>query len=137
MEGVLIILDEKEVQEILEKHESQLTDHHEKIHVLEVSTATLKEKLNSVEGIVTRFEANSYQTQNNMMQLLSQVIVNTSSGKMEIAKIETQGNNDITKIKLNNKANITLKILAIIGGLISAVTLAYFSLKGIKIPPVM
>ena len=76
--------------------------------------------MTNLEGIVTRFESNSYQTQNSMMQLLSQVIVNTSNSSVEIIKNATTNNTEVTKAKLNNKLQIGLKVLAVISTLVLA-----------------
>jgi len=123
---------EDDIKDVLDKHEQILDDHEDKIQKLEVDTATTKEKMINLEGIVTRFESNSYQTQNSMMQLLSQVIVNTSNSSVEIVKNATQSEiqfnknrTEIAKVKNTNNMNIILKTLAVI----SAIVLGYFSIR--------
>jgi len=110
----------------LDEHDKFLINHNDKIQGLEVTTSVLKEKMCSLEGIVTRFEANSYQTQNNMMQLLSQVIVNTSNSSVEIVKNATQSDiqfnknkTEIAKVKNTNSMTIIVKTLAVVSIIIS------------------
>ena len=138
MEEVLEV-DEHEVLEKIEDHEKKLGEHKQildshngKIQNLETNTSVLKEKMTNLEGIVTRFESNSYQTQNSMMQLLSQVIVNTSNTSVEIVKNATQSDieisknkTEIEKVKNNNTVVITVKILTVI----SAIILGFLSAK--------
>jgi len=132
MEEVFGMSFEDDIKDVLDKHEQILDDHEDKIQKLEVDTATTKEKMINLEGIVTRFESNSYQTQNSMMQLLSQVIVNTSNSSVEIVKNATQSEiqfnknrTEIAKVKNTNNMNIILKTLAVI----SAIVLGYFSIR--------
>jgi len=140
MEEVLNVAIEDEVKDALDKldshkqildtHDHKINVHDDKIQTLETNTSVLKEKMTNLEGIVTRFEANSYQTQNNMMQLLSQVIVNTSNTSVEIVKNATKNDTEIKKITLDGKFKLGLKILAVI----STIALAYIGGKyGISI----
>jgi len=123
-------------KQILDTHDHKINIHDDKIQTLEVNTSVLREKMCSLEGIVTRFESNSYQTQNNMMQLLSQVIVNTSNSSVEIMKNATKNDTETTTIKSNNKTKVAIQMLAIVGGIISTLILGYFALKGVNITPI-
>ena len=126
------------------EHDTKLDKQGEKIHGLELKDIGFEGRFTHIDAQIgdlkttlIRMENTSLQTTNILMSTLSQIAINTNSANFEIKKEENQGSNEIIKIKLNNKANITLKILAIIGGLISAVTIGYFALKGVTIPPVM
>lgn len=137
-------VDENEIKEVLEKHESQLSDHAEKIVDLQIKNASHSERFTHIDSQIgdlkttlIRMENTSLQTTNILMNTLSQIAINTNSNAFEIKKEDNKDNNELMKIRLGNRANITLKILGIIGGLISAVTIGYFALKGVTIPPVM
>jgi len=67
------------------------------------------------------------------MNSISQIAVNTSYKKLENEKDATRVGSEIIKTKLDNKLNVTLKILAIVGGAISIILVGYFSLKGIHV----
>ena len=108
--GVVDLGIEPEVKEILDSHEQTLADHSEKIHKMQLDNAGIKEKLNSVEGIVARFETNYYQTSNSIMQTMSQLVVNTSAQ-----------NTEITKVKIDNKTKVILKVLGIFALLITGI----------------
>jgi len=124
-------------KQILDTHDHKINIHDDKIQNLETNTSVLKEKMINLEGIVTRFESNSYQTQNSMMQLLSQVIVNTSNSSVEIMKNATQSEvqfnknkTEIAKVKNTNNMTIIVKTLAVV----SVIVLGYFSIRyGISI----
>jgi len=141
MEEVLdVALDENDVLEKIEDHEKKLGEHkqildnhNDKIQGLEINTSILKEKMTNLEGIVTRFEANSYQTQNNMMQLLSQVVVNTSNSSVEILKNATTNNTEVTKIKDTNKTTVILKVVGIVGAIVCGLLAAKY---GVSIPAI-
>lgn len=106
--GVVDLGIEPDVKEILDIHNRTLQDHNEKIQELQIDNASIKEKISSIEGIVTRFETNYYQTSNSMLQTMSQLVVNTNNNNTEII------NN-----KNNNRKDIALKILGVIGILIA------------------
>jgi len=144
IEEELIDVDEHEVQEVLDKldshrqildtHDYKINIHDGKIQTLETNTSVLKEKMTNLEGIVTRFEANSYQTQNNMMQLLSQVIVNTSNSSVEIVKNVTKNEADVIKNNDTNRTTVIIKVLGIVGAVVTGVFLAKY---GVSIPAIM
>ena len=128
----------------LKEHDTRLNQHGEKLHELEIKNAGydarfdfIDSEFNTIKISLARIENNSLQSSNILLSTLSQIAINTSSTKNEIDKEDNKDNNEIMKIRLGNRANITLKILGIIGGLISAVTIGYFALKGVTIPPVM
>lgn len=108
--GVVDLGIEPEVKEILDTHKKTLEYHGEKIQELQIDNASIKEKLNSVEGIVTRFETNYYQTSNSMLQTMSQLVVNTSNN-----------NTEIVKTNQNNKREIIVKVLGIIGLIVAGI----------------
>jgi len=147
----LVGLNEEEVKVMLDKHEAKLCDHSgkliehgEKIHALEIKDIGFEGRFTHIDSQIgdlkttlIRMENTSLQTTNILMNTLSQIAININATNCEIKKEDNKDNNELTKMRLGNRANITLKILGIIGGLISAVTIGYFALKGVSIPPVM
>jgi len=135
----------------IDDHEKRITEHDiklnnqgEKIHGLEVKNSGYDERFNSVDlqfdslkSTLVRFESNYLQSTSSMTNLMTQIFLNTNNNNTEIVKTKDTNETEVMKIRLGNRANITLKILGIIGGLISAVTIGYFALKGVTIPPVM
>ncbi|HBY20573.1 MAG TPA: hypothetical protein DEG71_06140 [Clostridiales bacterium] len=153
MEEVLEV-DENEVKEVLDVldshkqildiHEKKIVNHDDKIHGLEAKNYGYDERFNSVDiqfdsikTTLVRFESNYLQSASSMTNLMTQIFLNTNNNNTEIIKTKDTNETEVMKIRLGNRANITLKILAIIGGVISTITIGYFALKGVSIPKLM
>ncbi|WP_298196457.1 hypothetical protein [Desulfosporosinus sp.] len=125
MEEVLEVSIEPEIKEVLDNHKVILEDHGKSITKLQIDNASIKEQLNSiktqmtdVKEIITDLKSSYLQSTNSMMGTLSAVLQNTSNNNTEIIKTNS-----------NNKKEIAIKVLAVIGGLITG----YFALKGVGI----
>jgi len=117
LKEVSIVAIEPEIKEILDDHGKSIVN-------LQIDNASIKEQLNSiktemtgVKEVVTDFKNNYLQSSNSMMGTLSTLLQNSSNNNTEIIKTSS-----------NNKKDIAIKILAVIGVIASA----YFTYKGIK-----
>jgi len=122
--GMLIMLDEKQVQSVLDGHSKILEEHSEKIQGILIDNAIVKEQLSSirtqmsdVKEIVTEFRTNYLQTTSSMAGTLSTLVINTNNQ-----------NADITKNNNNNKTSIVIKVLGIIGACLAGFLAAKFGL---------
>lgn len=122
--GVLIMLDEKQVQAVLEGHSKAIEEHAEKIQGILIDNAIVKEKLNSikiqmgdVKEIVTEFRTSYLQTTSSMASTLSQLVINTNNQ-----------NADVNKNKSNNRTSIIIKVLGIVGACLAGFLAAKFGL---------
>ena len=138
-------LDDNEVKEILD-------DHGNRIIKLEIDTATTKEKMfgleeqvKDIKGTLVRFENNYLQTTSSMTNLMTQLVLNTSNNnteiikskdikETEITKSENVKDTEIIKTKDNNKKDIIIKVLAILGACLAGMFMAKY---GVTIPAIM
>jgi len=110
--GILIMgMSEEEIREALDFHTKILDGHSEKIQILQIDNAIIKEQLNSiktqmtdVKEIVTEFRTSYLQTTASMAGTLSTLVINTNNQ-----------NADVNKNNSNNKRDIIIKVLGIAG----------------------
>ncbi|OHD75836.1 MAG: hypothetical protein A2355_15755 [Spirochaetes bacterium RIFOXYB1_FULL_32_8] len=135
-----VSLDDNEVKEILD-------DHGCRIIKLEIDTATTKEKMfgleeqvKDIKGTLVRFENNYLQTTSSMTNLMTQLVLNTSNNNTEIikskdikdteiTKSENAKNTEVIKTKDNNKKDIIIKVLAILGACIAGYLANKYGIK--------
>jgi len=111
---VLPVAIEPEIKEVLDDHRKILNEHTEKIEELRIDSEVSKEKLNNISIQLTRIENNNLTSNNallasnnSVLQTLNLVVGNTT-------QINTN-NADVTKIKSNNRRDILLKFLTLVG----------------------
>lgn len=109
----------------LEEHDKKLCVHDDKLVEFQIINAGFAERFNNIDATLVRIENSSLQSSNILLNTMSQIAINTSSGKMEIAKENSKSGNEIVKTKINNNLAIVLKVL----GVISAVGLGYLSAR--------
>ena len=155
MEEELIEVDEHEIKEVLESHSEKIivlqtkTNIHEekicgldnKIHGIEVKNATYDERFNSIDSqfdsiktTLVRMENTQLQSSNILLNALSQIAINTSSTKNEIAKEDNKSENEIIKGKMDNNTKVVLKVLGIVAIVITGIFAAKY---GVSIPAIM
>jgi len=122
--GMLIMLDEKQVQSVLDGHSKILEEHSEKIQGILIDNAIVKEQLNSiktqmtdVKEIVTEFRTSYLQTTASMAGTLSTLVINTNNQ-----------NADVNKNNSNNKRDIIIKVLGIAGAILCGYLASKFGL---------
>jgi len=115
-------MDNHEVDEVLDEHGKRITQ-------LEISDATNRQRLNNIEkqlgdinNTLVRFENNYLTTTNSLMQTMSQIVVNTSTQSVELAKTKSSNNKDII-----------VKGIGIGGSIIAIVILGYFAMRGVSV----
>lgn len=119
----------KEVLEVIEPEIKEiLEDHTGRIGRLETDSEVFKEKFNNITTQLTRIENNGLSS-NNALLASNNSVLQTLNKVIESNTTQNTNKTEVIKTKSNNAKEITLKILAIIGGLITA----YFALKGIGI----
>ena len=128
MKEVLNVTIELETKEVLDSYKEKLDYHDGRIVKLEIDSEVSKEKFISISSQLDRIENNALST-NNSLLLSNNSVLQTMNKIVEGNTIQNTNKTEIIKIKSNNAKEIMIKILAIIGGLITV----YFSLKGIGI----
>ena len=129
----------KEVKEVLDSHkqtlkvhEDRLDTHDDKITELEIKNAGFAERFNSIDTTLARVEnttLQNLQTSNLLINTISQIAIGNAKSNNDIAKAETKGGTEITKIKLNNNTKVVLKVLALVSLLISAFVAGKYGIK--------
>lgn len=107
MEVVNLDLD---VKEVLDKHGELLDKHTDDINELQIFKSVTEEKFNNFGAQLTRVENTLLTSNNAILQTLNNVVSNRDQ----------------------NKTQVVLKVLGIIGGIISTLTIIYFASKGIN-----
>ena len=121
MKEVLNVAIEPETKEVLDSYKEKLDYHDGRIVKLEIDSEVSKEKLNNITAQLTRIETNALAT-NNSLLLGNNSILSTMNKVIE-------GNTT----QSSNKKEIWLKILGILGGIITTATILYFAAKGINV----
>ena len=128
MKEVLNVAIEPETKEVLDSYKEKLDYHDGRIVKLEIYSEVSKEKLNNITAQLTRIE-NSSLSNSNVLLASNNAVLSTMNKIVEGNNAQNTNKTEIIKTKSNNNKEIVIKVLAIIGGLITA----YFSLKGIGI----
>jgi len=125
----------------LKEHDTRLNQHGEKLHELEIKNAGydarfdfIDSEFNTIKISLARIENNSLQSSNILLSTLSQIAINTSSTKNEIDKEDSKSENEIIKGKMDNNTKVILKVLGIVGAVVTGFFLAKY---GVNIPAIM
>ncbi|GEM_PF-5865511 len=148
--GVLIMLDQEQVQVILDEHNKKLIvhdekieNHDEKIHGLELESTSFKGILNSIEQKLnfqdtTLIDIKNSQIQNSqtsaiLLSTVSAIAVGQSNSNNAILMEEKVSATEIKKIRTRSNGKVIIQTIAIIGGIITLIVTSYLSGKGFSI----
>jgi len=127
---------EPEVEKVLVEHKQILNEHTDKIQQLELDQVAVKSDLTNIKSQMTdvkeaiiRFESNSYQTFNSILQSTTQLVTIASNNNVEIIKSKDVKDTEIVKTKDNNKKDIIIKVLAIFGACLAGWLASKYGIK--------
>ena len=127
---------EPEVEKVLDEHKQILNEHTDKIQQLELDQVAVKSDLTNIKSqmadvkeAIIRFESNSYQTFNSILQSTTQLVTIASNNNVEIIKSKDTKDTELGKTKSTNKKDIIIKILGILGGCLAGFLAAKYGLS--------
>lgn len=112
---------EPEIKEVLDEHDNRLQK-------LEVDSEVMKEKWNNISTQLTRIENNALSS-NNALLASNNAVLQTLSQVVNNATQINSDNTELTKTKFNNKKDIIIKVLGILGACLAGWLAAKYGLK--------
>jgi len=127
---------EPEVEKVLDEHKQILNEHTDKIQQLELDQVAVKSDLTNIKSqmadvkdAIIRFESNSYQTFNSILQSTTQLVTIASNNNAEIIKSKDSNDTEIVKTKNNNRKDIIIKVLTVLGACIAGYLASKYGVK--------